>query len=110
MTTDLYIYPFSAWDEYRDVFRRAKQGDTSLVSVQLMPKAGFPGCGRVLAFGCPPPFAADSLVIRKKPEDLPNGVVVHLLRWYVGLDVEPREMTVADWLSMTLGRKAVEVG
>lgn len=110
MTTELNIWPWEAWETYKSVFREAKQGSPRLASTLLQPKPAKPGCGRLLAFGGNPPFAGEYLVIRKRPEDLEKDVVLHILMWYVGLEGEPRETTMADWLSLTLGRKAVEVG
>lgn len=109
MTTNLFVYPFDRWPEYRDAFRDAKQTDPRLASVKLLPVRAHSGCGRVLALGKVPPFASEFVVVRKKPGDLPGEVVAHLLRWYIGLDDEPRASSVADWLSLALGRKVVEV-
>lgn len=109
MTTELNIWPWAAWDEYKTIFRDAKQGSHRLASVLLQPKPAAPGCGRLIAFGGRPPFAAEYIVVRKKPDELAGPLALRLLEWYVGLHEEPLATTVAGWLSLTLGRKVVEV-
>lgn len=109
MTTELNIWPWEAWDAYKSVFREAKQNSPKLASTLLQPKSATPGCGRLLAFGSRPPFAAEYIVVRKSPDELRGELALRLLDWYVGFHEEPLAKTPADWLSLELGRKVVEV-
>lgn len=108
MPTDLYFV--GPWDRYRDLFRRAKQQSPELASIQLQPTPGFAGCGRVLAFGDHPPFACDYILIRREPEKLLQTDCVAVLEWYLQKRQEPRAVTMAGWLSRTMGREVVEIG
>lgn len=107
---NLNIYPWGMWEQYRDIFRKAKQGSTRLVDVVLQPVEAKPGCGRLVAFGERPPFAAEYIVVRKKPGEFDLALAERLLDWYVGNHKEPLATSVAGWLSITLGREVVEVG
>lgn len=110
MTEPLYVSSLESWSSYRDVFRRAKQSDKQLSSIQLQPTEATPGCSRLLAFGDHPDFVAEYALIRKSPEELDkSGLASVLLRWYCGIQDDSRVFTHEQWLSRVLGVAVKEV-
>ena len=109
MTTPTELFIVGPWDQYRDLFRRAKQQSPTLASVLLVPTPAFPGCGRALAFGDHPQFACYYILIRREPEKLLQKDAEAILGWYLGLRQEPRAVTTAQWLSKIFDREVREV-
>lgn len=110
MTTPTDLYFVGPWDRYRDIFRRAKQQTPELASITLMPTPGFPGCGRVLAFGDHPPFACEYILIRREPGKLLQSDAVGILGWYLGFRKEPRAVDMAGWFTRVFEREVREIG
>jgi hypothetical protein len=109
VTTPLFIHPYPAWVQYRDIFRRAKAADPALAKVSLQPTEAHPACQRLIAFGDHPDFVAEYALVRRKPAELTETLASQILRWYCGVQDDSRIIGYEDWLGRVLGREVKEV-